>query len=83
MSSIITRRNLLRGMFAAPAIIAIDRLMPVKVRGKVEPVFVAGEERLILQNGVWRRVTCIKYTWMPSHHEWTIDLDLPPVTKAV
>lgn len=27
---IITRRNALRGLFAAPAIIAIDRLMPVK-----------------------------------------------------
>lgn len=30
MSKIITRRNILRGMFAAPAIIAIDNLMPVK-----------------------------------------------------
>lgn len=27
---ILTRRNILRGMFAAPAIIAIDNLMPVK-----------------------------------------------------
>jgi hypothetical protein len=27
---ILTRRNLLRGLVAAPAIIAIDRLMPVK-----------------------------------------------------
>lgn len=27
---ILTRRNVLRGMFAAPAIIAIDNLMPVK-----------------------------------------------------
>ena len=28
---LITRRSLLRGLVAAPAIIAIDRLMPVKV----------------------------------------------------
>lgn len=31
MTQIITRRGLLTGMFAAPAIIAIDRLMPVKL----------------------------------------------------
>jgi hypothetical protein len=29
LQMIITRRNVLRGMFATPAIIAIDRLMPL------------------------------------------------------
>lgn len=32
---ILTRRNILRGMFAAPAIIAIDNLMPVKAYAKL------------------------------------------------
>ena len=32
---ILTRRNILRGMFAAPAIIAIDRLMPVKAYASI------------------------------------------------
>lgn len=35
MGKIITRRNILRGMFAAPAIIAIDNLMPVKAYAKL------------------------------------------------
>ena len=49
---LIQRRNLLRGLFAAPAIIAIDRLMPVRaiveaknsllVGYKGAPIFDAG-----------------------------------------
>ena len=36
---ILTRRNILRGMFAAPAIIAIDNLMPVKAYASlIKPV---------------------------------------------
>lgn len=35
----ISKRNLLRGLFAAPAIIAIDRLMPVKLIVPHIPIF--------------------------------------------
>jgi hypothetical protein len=35
VSSIITRRSLLRGLFAMPAIVAADRLMPI--RGLILP----------------------------------------------
>ena len=37
MTTIITRRNFLRGAFATPAIIAYDRLMPVKLWKPLPP----------------------------------------------
>ena len=58
---LLTRRNLLRGLFAAPAIIAIDRLMPVRAL-LPETVTVATvadlrkwySVRYEFVNGVWR-----------------------------
>lgn len=40
MSSIVTRRSLLRGLFAAPAIVAVASLMPI--RGIIMPTYTHG-----------------------------------------
>lgn len=37
MTYLVSRRSVLRGLFAAPAIIAIDRLMPVRALAAIAP----------------------------------------------
>ena len=85
---ILTRRNILRGMFAAPAIIAIDNLMPVKAYSFINP-----DPNVVLYKGIQKLDHAIFYcpyiplerTWVTANSrkigaEWTIELQQPLVS---
>ena len=47
MSKLITRRSLVRGMFAMPAIVAFDNIMPVKVWAEPHPRIIIPKIKMI------------------------------------
>lgn len=63
---ILTRRNILRGMFAAPAIIAIDNLMPVKAYSFINP-----DPNVVLYKGIQGIDSAFVYCpYIPLETEW-------------
>lgn len=89
MSKIITRRNILRGMFAAPAIIAIDNLMPVKAYAKLIKPDLAGYKVVCdLQQvpgakSFYFESTIYYCPYIPMETEWFAPAALDKIRNAI